>query len=76
MPLVDKRGSTDGSEGRRQGFEPMLTAQEIAATLSVHPATARRSRVEGIGPAYFNIGPLHRYPVCKFERWVVPVVPA
>jgi hypothetical protein len=61
-----------GQKGRerRQGFEPMLTAQEIAATLSVHPATARRSRVEGIGPAYFNIGPLHRYPVCKFERWL------
>jgi hypothetical protein len=48
----------------------MLTAQEIAATSRVHPATARRSRVEGMGPAHFNIGPLHRYPVWKLERWL------
>jgi hypothetical protein len=29
---------------------------------------ARRWRVEGIGPAYFEIGPLHRYPAWKLER--------
>jgi hypothetical protein len=61
-----------GQKGRerRLGFEPMLTAQEVAATSSVHSATARRWRVEGIGPAYFKIGPLHRYPVWKLERWL------
>jgi hypothetical protein len=60
-----------GQKGRerRLGFEPMLTAQEVAATSSVHPATARRW-VEGIGPAYFKIRPLHRYPVWKLERWL------
>ena len=55
---------------RRQGFLPMLTAQEIAATSSVHPATARRWRVEGIDPVNFKIGPLHRCPVWKLERWL------
>jgi hypothetical protein len=55
---------------RRRGFEPILTAQEVAATSSVHPAAARRWRVEGIGPAYFKIGPLHRSPVWKLERWL------
>jgi hypothetical protein len=61
-----------GQKGRvrRQGFEPMLTAQETAATSRVHPATAPRWRVEGIGPAYFKIGPLPRYPVWKRERWL------
>jgi hypothetical protein len=59
---------------RRLGFEPMLTAQEVAATSSGHPAMARRWRVEGIGPAYF-IGPLHRYPVWKLERWLSQVCP-
>jgi hypothetical protein len=61
-----------GQKGRqgRLGFEPMLTAQEIAGTLSVHPATARRWRVEGIGPAYSKIGPLHRYSVWKLGRWL------
>jgi hypothetical protein len=52
------------------GFEPMLTAQEVAATSSVHPAMARRWRVEEIGPAYFKIGPLHRYPPWKLEPWL------
>jgi len=58
---------------RRLSFEPMLTAQEVAATSSVHPAMARRWRVEGIGPAYFEIGPLHRYPARKLECWVPPL---
>jgi hypothetical protein len=53
---------------RRLGFEPMLTAQEVAATSSGHPAMARHWRVEGIGPAYFKIGPLNRYPAWKLER--------
>lgn len=61
-------GHTDRE--RRLGFEPMLTAQETAATSRVHPVTARRWRVEGIGPAYFKIGPLHRHPVWKPERWL------
>jgi hypothetical protein len=52
----------------------MLTAQEIAATLRMHAATAVRRRVEGVGPAYFKIGPLHRYPPWKLERWFVTVV--
>ena len=60
---------------RRLGFEPMLTAQEVAATSSGHPAMARRWRVEGIGPAYFKIGPLHRSPVWKLERWLSQVCP-
>jgi hypothetical protein len=61
-----------GQKGRerRLGFEPMLTAQEVAAMSSVRPATARRWRVKGIGPAYFKIGPLHIYPVWKLERWL------
>jgi hypothetical protein len=50
----------------------MLTAQEIAATLSVHAATRRR-RVDGIGPVYFKIDPLHRRPVWKLERWLSPL---
>jgi hypothetical protein len=58
---------------RRLSFEPMLTAQEIAATSSVHPAMARRWRVEGIGPMYFEIGPLHRYPASKLERSLPPL---
>ena len=66
-----------GQKGRERRLcsEPMLTAQEVAATSSVHPAMARRWRVEGIGPAYFKIGPLHRYPVWKLERWLSQVCP-
>jgi hypothetical protein len=60
-----------GQKGRerRLGFEPMPTAQQVAATSSVHPATARRWRVDGIGPLYFKIGQLDRRRVWKLERW-------
>ena len=53
---------------RRLSFEPMLTAQEVAATSSVHPAMARRWRVAGVGPVSFKIGPLLRRPAWKLER--------
>jgi excisionase family DNA binding protein len=50
--------------------EPMLTTQEVAARLNVHPATVRRWRLAGGGPVYFKIGTSFRYPVTDLERWL------
>jgi hypothetical protein len=60
---------------RRLSFEPMLTAQEVAATSSVHPAMARRWRVRRNRPGVLRdrtVAPLSGLATRALVAGVVP----
>jgi excisionase family DNA binding protein len=49
----------------------MLTTNELAARLSVHPVTVRGWRVEGTGPAFVTVGRCSiRYRESDVDAWL------
>lgn len=48
----------------------LLTTEEAAERLRVHPATMRRWRLDGMGPRYLKVGSVHRYPAHDLEAWI------
>jgi excisionase family DNA binding protein len=48
----------------------LLTTEEVARLLRVHPATMRRWRLDGVGPRYLKVGSVYRYPARDLERWI------
>jgi hypothetical protein len=71
--LVHKRGSTNGSEGPRE--ETGLRADADRRDVECASRDGRHWRIEGISPASFKIGPLHRYPAWKLERRLSQLCP-
>ena len=58
----------------RRDIGDLLTTEEVAQLLRVHPATVRRWRLDGVGPQYLRVGSVYRYPVRQLERWIAASV--
>jgi len=48
----------------------LLTTEEAVERLGVHPSTVRRWRLDDVGPRYFKIGSIYRYPADALEAWL------
>ena len=53
-----------------QGLGLLLTTEEAADRLRVHPATMRRWRLDGMGPRHLKVGSIYRYPAHDLEAWI------
>ncbi len=51
------------------GFEPILTSEQAAAYLQIHPKTLQRMARQGRVPAY-RIGDLWRFRASELEAWL------
>lgn len=52
------------------GLGLLLTTEEVADRLRVHPATMRRWRLDGVGPRFLKVGSVYRYPAHDLESWI------
>ena len=48
----------------------MLTTQEVADRIRVHPVTLARWRAAGTGPAFVRVGRSIRYPAAELDAWL------
>lgn len=48
----------------------MLTTQEAADLLRVHPVTLARWRAAGTGPTFIRVGRSIRYPATELQAWL------
>jgi len=58
-----------GSERLDSTFEPVLTTDEAAVLLQIHPKTLQRMARRGVVPA-FRIGDLWRFRASDLGRWL------
>lgn len=58
-----------GSERLDSTFEPVLTTDEAAVLLQIHPKTLQRMARRGVVPA-FRIGDLWRFRASDLDRWL------
>ena len=61
------------SSGPSDGFEPILTSEQAAAYLKIHPKTLQRMARQGRIPAY-RIGDLWRFRASQLEAWLASTV--
>jgi len=57
------------SSSAGNGFEPILTSEQAAAYLQIHPKTLQRMARQGRVPAY-RIGDLWRFRASELEAWL------
>jgi excisionase family DNA binding protein len=57
------------SSSASNGFEPILTSEQAAAYLQIHPKTLQRMARQGRVPAY-RIGDLWRFRASELEAWL------
>jgi len=55
-------------------MDQLLTTEELATRLRVNPSTIRRWRLDDVGPPYFRVGTVYRYPVSALETWMAESV--
>lgn len=67
----------DGARAQRNAetpaFEPVLTSEEAAALLRIHPKTLQRMAREGRVPG-FRIGDLWRFRASELDVWLQTAV--
>jgi excisionase family DNA binding protein len=51
-------------------MEQLLTTEELAKRMRVHPSTVRRWRLDDVGPPYLRVGTVYRYPISAVEAWI------
>lgn len=59
----------ESSSTSNNGFEPILTSEQAAAYLKIHPKTLQRMARQGRIPAY-RIGDLWRFRASELEAWL------
>ena len=50
--------------------DPMLTTNQVAEWLGIHPKSVARMRMEGRGPVYKKIGVHVRYLQSDVQDWI------
>ena len=53
----------------------LLTTNEAAKLLELHPSTLKNHRVDNTGPAYVRIGGKVRYRRTDLEAWITTIEP-
>jgi excisionase family DNA binding protein len=61
--------NTQEPESVGEAFEKVLTTEEAAALLQIHPKTLQRMARQGIVPA-FRIGDLWRFRASSLDQWL------
>lgn len=61
------------SSGAPVAFEPILTSEQAAAFLQIHPKTLQRMARQGRVPAY-RVGDLWRFRASELEAWLASTV--
>lgn len=69
--LAAPEGAASSAEHVR--FEPILTSEQAAAFLQIHPKTLQRMARQGRVPAY-RIGDLWRFRASDLEAWLASTV--
>ena len=71
MPLRPDRGENDASDGSACRLEALLTEKDVAAMLSLEPATLRNWRVKGEGPPFVRLSRRAiRYSRADVSEWL------
>lgn len=61
------------SSAERVAFEPILTSEQAAVFLQIHPKTLQRMARQGRIPAY-RVGGLWRFRASELEAWLASTV--
>ena len=67
---IRRRTKWQGTARKPNELPSLLTAEETAKLLKVHPATLGNWRVSGRGPRFVRIGRRVRYSVIDLESYV------